>query len=169
MKIFKLSKNKSDYSIETLANHLSNVRKFLLTNKIALEVSREFGYDKDILLGIPISFSSDLDVSAKTTDGEMTLNTELIEEGYEIMLRYVIHELVHVFQHMENKEKKDLYPNHEYLDRPDELQAFQYQIEFDESARGEKSVIEYVEELLDYHDIPAEERVDKAVELMDNI
>jgi hypothetical protein len=122
-----------------------------------------------MLLGIPISFSNELDVSAKTTDGEMTLSTELIEEGYEIMLRYVVHELVHVFQHMENKEKRDLYPNHDYLDRPDELQAFQYQIEFDESARGEKSVIEYIEELLDYHDIPGEDKVDKAVELMDNI
>tara|TARA_B100000131_G_scaffold286880_1_gene297131 strand:+ start:2940 stop:3449 length:510 start_codon:yes stop_codon:yes gene_type:complete len=169
MKIFKLAKKDNSYTIEELSIHLSNIRSFLLTNKIALEVCSEFGYDKKILLGIPISFSDDLDVSAKTTDGQMIINTGLIEEGYEIMLRYVVHELVHVFQHMENKEKIDLYPDHEYLDRPDELQAFQYQIEFDETARGEKSVIEYIEGLLDYHNVPDKDKVDKAVELMENI
>ena len=99
----------------------------------------------------------------------MLINTDLIEEGYEILLRYVIHELVHVFQHIENKEKKDLYPDHDYLDRPDELEAFQYQIEFDESMRGEKGVVEYVEDLLDHHDVPKSEKADKAIELMNNI
>jgi len=169
MEIFKLAKKNNKYSIEDRLFHLSNIRKFLLTNKVALEVCAEFGFEKDILLGIPISFSDELDVSAKTIDGEMSVSTELISEGYDIMLRYIIHELVHVFQHMDNKSKKDLYPEHEYLDRPDEMQAFQYQIEFDESARGEKNVVEYIEELLDYHEIPRGEKKEKAVELMENI
>ena len=167
--IFKLANKTKEYSLDELTVHLSNIRTFILTNKIALEICDEFGYNESILMGVPIVFSSDLDVSAKTIDGQMILNSDLIEEGYEILLRYVIHELVHVFQHIENKSKKDLYPDHEYLDRPDELEAFKYQIEFDESMRGEKDVIEYVEGLLEHHDVPSEEKIDKAVELMEKI
>ncbi len=169
MRIFKLANDKKEFSIDEKFLHIKNIRKFLLSNEIALEICREFGYDKDIFLGIPISFSDDLDVSAKTTNGEMFVNTQLISEGYDIMLRYVVHELVHVFQHAKNKSKSDPYPGEDYLDRPDEIEAFQFQIEFDDEARGERSVVEYVEELLDYHDIPEKEKNEKAEELMDKV
>jgi hypothetical protein len=169
MHIFKLADTKREYSIDEKFSYIKNIRKFLLSNDIALEICKEFGYEIDIILGIPISFSDEIDVSAKTTNGEMFINSELISEGYDIMLRYVIHELVHAFQHAKNKSKGDPYPDEDYLDRPDEVEAFQFQIEFDDGIRGEDDAVEYVEELLEYHDVPGRERVDKTEQLMDKV
>ena len=50
MKIFKLASERKEYSINEKFFHIKNIRKFLLSNEIAIEICKEFGYDKDILL-----------------------------------------------------------------------------------------------------------------------
>ena len=170
MKIIKLAdKKRQGHSIEEKTVFLKNIRIFLLNNDIANEICNEFGYDKDIILGVPLSFSDDIDVAAKTVNGEMMINESLIDEKQEILFRYIVHELVHVFQHMQNKTEKDPYPDEEYLDRPDEIQAFQFQVEFDEEVRGEDEAIEYVEELVDYHKVPESKQDAKEDQLMDKV
>jgi hypothetical protein len=82
-------------------------------------------------------------------------------------MRYAIHELVHALQHMRNKTKKDPYKDKEYLDRGDELEAFQYQIKFDKKERGSEEAYEYVDELLEYHEIPEDEANEKKKELLE--
>jgi len=70
---------------------------------------------------------------------------------------------------MQNKTERDPYPNKDYLDRPDEIEAFQFQIEFDEEARGENDAVEYVEELVDYHEVPESKQDAKEDELMKKV
>jgi hypothetical protein len=131
------------------------------------DTCKELGFSTDILIGIPIDFA-ELDVSAKTIDSSVYLNEDLLFEDYEtIILRYVVHEVTHALQHM-NREHLDHDPHadDEYLDRDDELEAFQKQIEYQKKVEDEADVIEYVEELVDYHEIPPGEREEKIDELL---
>ena len=70
---------------------------------------------------------------------------------------------------MEKEGKKNKEKNKVYLNRPEEMEAFQYQIEFDARKRSDKKVNEYVNDLLSYHDIPKEKRPAKKEELMSKI
>ena len=54
----------------------------------------------------------------------------------------------------------DPYHGMKYLDRPDEVEAFVAQIKDEGQTRGTNKAEEYVNELLDYHDIP-ENKKDK--------
>jgi hypothetical protein len=57
----------------------------------------------------------------------------------------------------------------EYLDKPTEMEAFQVQIDFKERHEGEEEADEYIEDLLDHHDIKdKDEREEKAEELKDD-
>ena len=70
---------------------------------------------------------------------------------------------------MEKEGKKKTKKEKIYLNRPEELEAFQYQIKFDADKRSGKKVNEYVNDLLSYHKIPKEKRPEKKDELMDKI
>lgn len=164
----KLAKNKS-MDLEENLDYLVRIRKNLINNSVIKDICNEFGFDNEVILGVPISFSNDIDVAAKTKNGNMVLNSSLIEDDFDILMRYVVHEFVHVLQHVKNKSKKDLYEGEDYLDRPDEIEAFQFQIEYDEDNRGEDEVVEYVEELVDFHEVPKKEQVSKVKELLENI
>jgi hypothetical protein len=65
----------------------------------------------------------------------------------------------------EKKNKKEKI----YLNRPEELEAFQYQIKFDADKRSDKKVNDYVNNLLSYHKIPKEKRPKKKEELMEKM
>ena len=148
---------------------LSNIRAYLLKNDVAEDICKEFGFDKNILYGVSISFDSEIDVAAKTTDSKMLLNTSLLDEKFDIIMRYVIHELVHVFQHIKREGIDDPYDGMEYLERPDEVQAFQFQVEFQEDFSGENDAKEYVDDLIEYHEIDDNQKDDKKEELLDRV
>lgn len=67
------------------------------------------------------------------------------------------------------KKEKRIKKNKVYLNRPEELEAFQYQIKFDAKNRSDKKADEYVNDLLSYHDIPKNKRPAKKEELMSKI
>lgn len=148
---------------------LSKIKADLKENDVAKEICKEYGFDIDIIDGVPLKFSDELDVSARTKDSHIELNSNLMDEPFETMMRYAIHELVHALQHMKSKHKVDPHKDMEYLDRPDELEAFQYQIKFEDDARGPMEAENYVDNLLDYHDIDVREREDKREELLDKV
>ena len=125
----------------------------------------------------------EMDVSAKTVDSHVMLNEILLREPYDVLKRYVIHEGTHAIQHIARENAKtDPYADDEYLDRGDEQEAFSNQFEFmlgtdleDKSLQevlkevdGETKdeFVEYAETLMDHHDVPKEERVDKIEEIM---
>ena len=70
---------------------------------------------------------------------------------------------------MEKEGKKKVKKEKIYLNRPEELEAFQYQIKFDADNRSDKKVNEYVNDLLSYHKIPKDKRPKKKEELMEKM
>ena len=167
MIVLSNKRNKNSLMGENMA--LSNIRAYLLKNDVAEDICKEFGFDKNILYGVSLSFDSEIDVAAKTTDSKMLLNTSLLDEKFDIIMRYVIHELVHVFQHIKREGTDDPYDGMEYLERPDEVQAFQFQVEFQEDFSGENDAKEYVDDLIEYHEIDDNQKDDKKEELLDRV
>jgi len=155
------AKKKKIESIENQVKILSKVKKYLKKDPVVKEICEEYGKSPDELDGVSITFDSNLDVTAKTIDGKMFLNTSLLDEKFEILCRYVVHELTHVFQHMEKEFKKNKSKRkEEYLERPEEIEAFQNQIKFDSNERSEEAAKNYVNRLLKYHGIKDEEEKD---------
>lgn len=146
---------------------LSRVRQDLKEDPVVIKLFKDKKKDMELIDGIPIDFSDEIDVSAKTINSRIILNKRLLHEPYDILYRYAVHEVVHSLQHIDIDGGENNYDDYEYLDRPDEVEAFQYQIESDKNRRGEDEVVEYVEELIDYHDIPEHEQDDKKEQLLE--
>lgn len=160
------SSSKIYLSIEDSVKLIKQIKDELKEKEVAQEICKEYGFTTDIIDGIVIKFD-DIDTSAETVNGEMVLNNELIQEEFDVLMRYPVHELVHVFQHMEREgQGGDPYEGMEYLDRPDEQEAFIAQVEDEKQTRGEEAAEEYVDELLDYHSVPEEEKDEKKETLL---
>ena len=80
-------------------------------------------------------------------------------------MRYVLHELVHAIQHALGKNKESD-KDRDYLDRHDELEAFQYQLMFDKENLNKSDLDEYLNNLLEHHDVPRSEKKEKISELL---
>jgi len=76
--------------------------------------------------------------------GSVIVNTKYLKEGDENHLYLdVVHELVHIRQHMEGKELWD--KRYAYVDRPTELEA--YRLALNEARRiglGEREIVDYL-------------------------
>ena len=156
-------------SLERNTKMSAKVKSYLKSDEIYRELCDEYGQDPDIIDGISVVFTDDIDVTAKTINAKVFLNSALLDDKIEIIGRYLLHELTHCFQHMEKDGKRKKEKNKVYLNRPEELEAFQYQIKFDSKKRSEDKVNKYVNDLLSDHKIPKEKRVDKKKELMEKI
>lgn len=161
--MIKISSIKKEENLMDQITYLARIRESLVNDQIAKIICEDMGFEHKILTGIPIRFE-DLDVSAKTVNSNISLNPKLMNKSFDIVMRYVIHELVHCFQHVKNFNKKkdnNSKDDEDYLDDKNEIEAFQWQIKYDEESRGEDEAEEYVDELLEYHDVPKKERDDK--------
>jgi len=157
---------KKQESLKDKAEILAQVKVELAKSPIVSEMCKEHNVDVDLILGIPIDFV-ELDVSAKTIDSKVYLNEDLLNDSFEKVMRYAIHEITHAFQHM-NREHldHDPYADDDYLDRDDEQEAFKNQIQYQMEVEPVEEVVEYVEDLFDHHDIPDKERKEKLKEIM---
>jgi hypothetical protein len=167
--IIKISKKNVKPSLEDEIKILDKIRKSLINNDVAKEICDDNNFDYWILKSVSIRFDN-IDTTAKTINGNIILSKKLLKKSHETIMKYVIHELVHVFQHIdEYGKKKKINRKKDYLNREHEIEAFQYQLQFDKKQKGEKKVEDYVENLLDYHKIPDSKREDKKKELMEKV
>jgi hypothetical protein len=169
MLVVYASKKEKPKKLEERTNIVLDLKHFLKTDDTYLDLCSEYSKDPSIIDAIAVVFADDLDVTAKTINAKVFLNTSLVDEKFEIMARYLLHELTHCFQHMENDGKSRKKKREDYLDRPEELEAFQFQVAFDADQRSDEKVNEYIDHLLSYHEIPKEDRKDKKIELMDKL
>lgn len=160
--IAKKPKTELQHNIELVAK----IKKELKNDNIAKEICKEYSFDIDIIDGISVEIVDDLDVSAKTVDSAIHLNSSLVDEDFNIIMRYAIHELVHALQHMKLVGLEALECEN-YLDRYDEVEAFQYQIKYDSKTRGLEEAEDYVDDLIEYHEVPDHKKEEKKDELMD--
>ena len=166
--ILKIAKKSQ---IEEKHKLLSKIRTHLKNNDMAKDLLKKYKIKDWILDAFPLDFK-EMKVTAKTINGTVYLNPNVIKMNFDIIMRYVIHEFVHVLQHIsEEKNGEDTEDDKvdDYLDRDDEIEAFQHQVAFDADNRGEKEAEEYVDELLEFHKIPKKERAEKKKELMKHV
>ena len=148
---------------------VSKIKEAMEQDDIVNKILKEFNLKEDIVNGFSIVFDEDLDVTAKTTNGEVVLNKELMSKSFDTIMRYVVHEFVHVCQHIKNQKSKGKKSNKDkgYLDNKEEVEAFKWQILYDAEENGIKSVHKYLDELMEFHDFPENKRDEKIEELKD--
>lgn len=137
--------------------HESFVKK--LKNKIKQEESyvkmcEEKEKSLDEIDKIDIDFI-ELDVSARTVDGKIDLNKQLLNGPFRDIMRYVIHEVTHVFQQIDGdvEEGSADKSGDDYLDDENEGEAFSVQVDYMQDHYPDQDIIEYLEQLLDHHKI----------------
>ncbi len=114
---------------------------------------------------MPIEFCK-LKASAKTKNGKVYLNEKLLEDGnFQDDIHYIVHESQHWLQQTAGKEKYHDNGDTEYLDLPAEIEAFTVQIAFMKDFYSGDFAKEYLEDLLDFHELKGTERNRKREQL----
>lgn len=149
-------------------NRIKDLKELIKKDDIYINKCKEYGKNINFIDDVNVSFSDDLDVSAKTINGEIILNGKLFNQEITIQIRYLQHELVHVLQQASGKvngktEKED------YLDDKNEQEAFSTQIAYMCEHDTPEQIVDYIENLLDHHDIHGKERKEKAKKILDNL
>jgi hypothetical protein len=84
-------------------------------------------------------------------------------------MHYIVHELCHWMQQSKS-DPHELIPSGDhdldYLDMPSEHEAFMFQVQFIKEFSGKKAAEEYVEELLDFHELKGKRREEKRKQLL---
>lgn len=148
------TKQKQQELIE-LAKH------YLECSPVVQAMFEDYGVPVSHIKEVPVFFAP-LSVSAKTKDKKVYINESLLEDGFEDDLHYIVHEVCHYLQQstgdvLEYKDLQDL----DYLDKPTELEAFSYQVQFMRDYYGDDFAKEYVNDLLDFHEYEGKEREEK--------
>jgi hypothetical protein len=159
------------YSPSELLKKINEAKKMLHSNDIFKDMCKEYGQTEYVIDLIPIRFG-DIDVAAKTVRGIIILNKELLssDEGFEKHIHYILHEISHHLQMITRSKPTKGSDEGEYLENEDEIEAFTYQVEFMDDMFGSPKAENYVDNLLDHHDVEdKKERDKKKDELMERI
>ena len=142
--------------IEKKIKLIKEVKELCKKEKAYQELCNKYNKSLDLIDGVTISFSDELETTARTKNGEIFLSEKKLLNADPLkILRYIVHEMVHVWQHIENEGKKQKNSD-EYTDDPNEIEAFQYQLEYQEEKEG--NVEEYLKDFLEYHKVPDKEK-----------
>ena len=125
---------------------LGEAKEELKDSPVTKKILKKFKLENDIIDGMVLRFDDDLDVTAKTVNGEVTLNKSLMEKSFDTLMRYVIHEFVHVCQHIKNQKgkAKKSKTDETYLDNPEEIEAFKWQSLHTKLEEGERELDKYL-------------------------
>lgn len=141
-------------------------REKLKKDDIVKDLFKEYNVPLEKIDDISIEFDDDLDVSAKTVNKKIYLNTKILEKGQKSVEHYLIHEITHFCQQLTGNIKGNS-ATVDYLDRENEIESFQNQVEYRREHEGEGTAEEYVDSLTDYHGLRGEEKIEKENELLD--
>lgn len=167
MKVYTVKMGKKK-TIEKRILQISDAKKELKKNEVALSIAEKYGLDdifEEIVDGMPVSIDEDLESSAKTSDGQISLSEKALKD----IMKYLIHEFAHVCQHISNEGKTKKIKRERkkpYLDRENEKEAFKFQIKHQIKEDGLSETEEYIEDLLDFHKIPKKSKKRKTLKNM---
>ena len=145
-------------SPEVLLKLIQRAKDFLKKNDVIKEMCKTYDITPDFIDLVPMKFG-DLDVSARTAKGVITLNYKLLCDGdFFNDYHYLAHELEHFCQQCFGDVATQGANEGDYLANPFEQEGFQRQIEYLDHMYGENKAEDYVEHLLDHHDKNGKER-----------
>ena len=151
-------------SPQILLKLIQRAKDYLKKDPTLQEMCDKYNFDIDDIDLIPVKFG-DIDVSATTNQGVITLNWRLLEDGD---FFNDLHYLVHEFQHYlgQSNAPTQSADDGDYLANPDEQKGFQAQIKYIADHDGENEAKKYTEQVLDHHDETGKERTKKEKILM---
>jgi hypothetical protein len=147
---------------------IAQMREIAKNDPAIKEKFKEYGVPINDIDNIHIEFC-DLDVSAKTKNMRIYINKNMLDDKSKVKdpTHYLIHELVHYLQQKTGKNSSKNDQNvEEYLDKPSEEEAFQTQIDYKKREESVEEAEEYVEDLLNYHDIKGKKKDKKEKSLL---
>jgi len=141
------------------------LKKKIKNHEVVKNMFDKYDVDIDEIDLIPMGFA-DLDVSARTDHGTILLNYRMLQDGSFLNDdHYLVHEITHFLQQTTGDGptsggKKD------YLDNKYEQEGFQNQTSYIADTKGEEVAEEYVEQVMDKHEVPSKERETKKDQLL---
>lgn len=146
---------------------IDTIKQMLHKDPTIQRVFKKYKVDPDDLKDMPIEFKK-MNVSAKTKDGKVYINSGLLDDGdFHDDIHYIVHEAVHWLQQTSGKSNNKGKKDRDYLDLPGEIEAFHYQYEFMKDYYGKDDAETYLEELLDFHEYEGADRKEKKKEILD--
>lgn len=152
---------------DTVKRILSRIIDFLKDSEAVRGMFGHYHVPIERIHDVDIRFA-DLPVSAKTKDEIIYINNKFLEDlDFSEELHYIVHEMCHWLQ-QRCDDPYDRFPDADtdYLDMPSEWEAFMYQAHFMREFYGDKRAEEYVDDLLDFHDVNGAERKKKRAALL---
>jgi len=138
---------------------IDSVRARIKEHPVVIDMFKKHNVNIDELDLIPMCFGN-IDVSARTEKGIITFNYALIEDGdFEKDDHYLVHEVVHFLQQTNKPTKSS--DDGDYLDNKAEIEGFQNQTHFLADERGDEKAEDYVEQVLDHHEVNEEKERNK--------
>lgn len=136
-----------------LLRMINKAKKYLKKDQVWQDLCKENKVEVDIIDLIPTKFGN-LDVNAKTDHGIIILNYKLLCDGnLHDDYSYLIHEYTHWFQQCLGDEPTQSADDGDYLSNKFEQEGFSNQVEYIANHEGKEEAEEYVDNLLDYHEV----------------
>lgn len=156
-------------SVKLMFRIISAAKAFLKKDDTMIKTFKEYQAPIEIIDHIPVFFKK-IDVSATTEKGIIYLNEKLLEDkDFFKNYGYFAHEITHFLQQCFNDKPTKSSDDGNYLENEYELEAFQNQVKFLSDHLGDEDAEEYVDDLVDYHEVPKNEAEDKKEELLEKV
>ena len=162
MKLF-LRQSQSD----AVSRILAKIIDFLKGSEAVRGMFGHYKIPLERIHDVDIRFA-ELPVSAKTKDEIIYINNKFLEDAdFSEEIHYIVHEMCHwLQQHCDDP--YDRFPSEgvDYMNMPSEWEAFMYQAHFMREFYGDERAEQYVDDLLDFHEIEGAERDKKRAALL---
>jgi len=152
---------------KSLNRMIKKMREYLKQNEVVRKMFKDYDVDISEIDFIPMMFGN-LDVSAKTDHGVIIFNYRLLCDGdFFKDFSYGVHEMTHWLQQTTGTKATRSSDDGSYLDNPYEQEGFQNQVEYIADQFGEDEAEQYVDDLLEHHEVEDKKEVkDKKETLM---
>lgn len=156
-------------SVKLMFRVISAAKAFLKKDENMIKTFQEYEAPIEIIDYIPVFFK-EIDVSATTEKGIIYLNKKLLEDkDFFKNYGYFAHEITHFLQQCFNDKPTKSSDDGNYLENEYELEAFQNQVKFLSDHLGDDDAEEYVDDLVEYHEVPKNKAEDKKEELLEKV
>ena len=151
---------------KSLNRMIKKMREYLKGNEVVQQMFKDYGVDISEIDFIPMMFGN-LDVSAKTDHGVIIFNYKLLTDAdWFEDFSYGVHEMTHWLQQTTGTKATKSSDEGSYLDNPYEQEGFQNQVEYIAEQFGDDKAEQYVDDLLEHHEIDGKEVEEKKETLM---